>query len=118
MESNTPSRYQGMSIKEFPLSSISARKLVNDLAMNHTDRIRMSTHAKQRMSERCVTLRQILSIFTSKHSRFTEVPHQTAAGDWKFNLQGIAAGDLLEIVAVLKRHEDDPTVYVITVMIK
>ncbi|EOU3145244.1 DUF4258 domain-containing protein [Yersinia enterocolitica] len=91
MESNTPSRYQGMSIKEFPLSSISAR---------------------------CVTLRQILSIFTSKHSRFTEVPHQTAAGDWKFNLQGIAAGDLLEIVAVLKRHEDDPTVYVITVMIK
>ncbi|AIN18468.1 MULTISPECIES: DUF4258 domain-containing protein [Yersinia] len=118
MESNTPSRYQGISIREFPLSSISARKIVNDLAMNHTGRIRMSTHAKQRMSERRVTLRQILHVFASKHSRFTEVPHQTAAGDWKFNLQGIAAGDVLEVVAVLKRHEDIPAVYVITVMIK
>ncbi|WP_145518348.1 DUF4258 domain-containing protein [Yersinia mollaretii] len=118
MESKTPSRCRGLAIREFPLSPVSARKIVNDLAVNHTGRIRMSTHAKQRMSERGVTLRQILSIFASKHSRFTEAPHQTAAGDWKFNLQGIAAGDVIEVVTVLKRHEDDPTLFVITVMIK
>ncbi|MDN0121983.1 hypothetical protein QVN60_01965 [Yersinia aleksiciae] len=39
-----------------------------------------------------------LSVFASQHRRFTEAPHQTAAGDWKFNLQGIAAGDVNEIV--------------------
>lgn len=118
MESNTPLRYQGMTVREFPLSAVSARKIVNDLAMNHTGRIRISRHAKQRMSERSVTLRQILHVFVSKHSRFIEVPHQTAAGDWKFNLQGVAAGDVIEIVTVLKRHEDDPTVFGVTVMIK
>ncbi|CFQ29384.1 MULTISPECIES: DUF4258 domain-containing protein [Yersinia] len=118
MESNTPLCYQGMAISEFPLSPISVRKIVNDLATNHTSRIRMSTHAKQRIAERRITLRQILSVFASKHSRFTEAPHQTAAGDWKFNLQGIAAGDVIEVVTVLKRHENDPTLFVITVMIK
>lgn len=118
MESNTPSHYQGIAIREFPLSAISARKIVNDLAVNSTGRIRLSTHAKQRMSERRVTLRQIMSVFISKHSRFIEAPHLTAAGDWKFNLQGIAAGDMIEVVTVLKRHEDDPALFVITVMIK
>ena len=106
MESNTPSHYQGIAIREFPLSAISARKIVNDLAVNSTSRIRLSTHAKQRMSERRVTLRQIMSVFTSKHSRFTEAPHLTAAGD------------MIEVVTVLKRHEDDPALFVITVMIK
>ncbi|WP_145542911.1 DUF4258 domain-containing protein [Yersinia frederiksenii] len=106
MESNTPLRYPGMTVREFPLSAISARKIVNDLAMNHTGRIRISRHAKQRMPERCITLRQILHVFASKHSRCIEVPHQTAAGD------------AIEIVTALKRHEDDPPVFVVTVMIK
>ncbi|CNH92807.1 DUF4258 domain-containing protein [Yersinia pekkanenii] len=118
MESNTPLPYQGTAVREFPLSSVSTRKIVNDLAANHTGRIRISAHAKQRMSERCVTLRQILHVFISKHSRFTEAPHQTSGGDWKFNLQGVAAGDVIEVVVVLKRHENDPTVFVVTVMIK
>lgn len=46
MESNTPLRYPRMTVREFPLSVISARKIVNDLAMNHTGRIRISRHAK------------------------------------------------------------------------
>ncbi|WP_198672817.1 hypothetical protein [Photorhabdus sp. CRCIA-P01] len=48
----------------------------------------------------------------------SSVSHQTASGDWKFNFQGIAAGELIEVVIVLKRYEYDPSCFVITVIVK
>ncbi len=106
-----------LTVKEFPLSQGSARKIINNLASNHTGRILLSAHAKQRMLERRVTLRQILNVLGHVRSRFTELPHQTPAGDWKCNLQGMAAGELIEVVVVLKRFETDPSAFVITVMV-
>ncbi|EOX4945738.1 TPA: DUF4258 domain-containing protein [Vibrio parahaemolyticus] len=105
-------------IDEFPLTSASAKKLINELASNHTARVFIGSHARERMEERGVTRMQIFQVLSNKHSRITEAPHQTPRGDWKCNLQGMAAGEIVEVVVSLKRHEDDPSAFVVTVMVK
>lgn len=47
-------------VYEFPLTDRTARKIINDLANNHTNRIRWSNHVKSRMLERGVSSAQIM----------------------------------------------------------
>ena len=112
MHSTTPD-----GINEFPLSESSARKIINDLAERHTNRIRWSTHVKERMAERGVTARQILTLLKSKRSVFREGPYETPNGDWKFNLKGMAAGTVIELTIALKNHHNDPKSTLVTVWI-
>ena len=42
-------------IDEFPLTSASAKKLINELASNHTARVYIGSHARERMEQRGVT---------------------------------------------------------------
>jgi hypothetical protein len=104
-------------VNEFPLSQHSAKKIINELAINYTNRVKLSSHARQRMKQRGITNTQILKVLASTHSIFTEAPHMTAGGDWKFNLQGVAAGEVVEVVVVLRRLETDPSAFVVTVMV-
>jgi hypothetical protein len=104
-------------INEFPLTESSARKIVNDLAENYTDRIRWSGHVKARMAERGVTTRQILTLLKSKRSVFREGPYETPNGNWKFNLKGMAAGTVIELTVALKNHHDSPSSILVTVWI-
>ena len=104
-------------IVEFPLSEYSARKIINDLAENHTKRIRWSKHIKQRMFERGITSRQILTLLKSKHSIFREGPYPELNGDWKFNLKGMAAGSIIELTVAIKNHCSSPSSILITVWV-
>ncbi|MGI9276234.1 MAG: DUF4258 domain-containing protein [Endozoicomonas sp.] len=113
MEARTPTP-----VKEFPLTPQTAKKIIQDLAKNHSQRIRFGSHARERMAERNVSNRQIFSVLRSDHSFFTENPHPTAGGSWKFNLQGFAAGVTLEVVVDLQRHDEDPSAYLVTVIVK
>lgn len=88
-----------------------------ELAENHTNRIRWSGHVKKRMAERGVTARQILTLLKSKRSVFREGPFQEPNGSWKFNLKGMAAGTVIELVVVLTNHHVDPTATLVTVWI-
>ncbi|WP_411705869.1 DUF4258 domain-containing protein [Edaphovirga cremea] len=101
-----------------PINDVLAKQIIHELASNDTKRILFSSHAKLRMQQRNISIRQVSNILTSRHSQFTESPHLTPSGDWKCNLQGIAAGDCIEVVLVLKRYEYDPSIFVVTVMIK
>lgn len=105
-------------INEFPLTEVTARLLINDLAENYTHRIRWSKHLKQRMAERRVTTGQILILLKSKRSVFREGPFQESNGDWKFNLKGLAAGNVIELTVVLKNHHHEPSSVLVTVWIK
>lgn len=104
-----------LSFKEFPLSPISARKIVQDLANNHTGRIRFTRHARERMVQRSVSNRQILTVMRSRSSIFTEDPHPTPQGSWKCTMRGFAAGIHIEVAIDIRRHDQDPTAYVVTV---
>mgnify|MGYP000104566661 CR=1 FL=1 len=104
-------------IDEFPLTEVTARKIINDLAENYTNRIRWSKHVKQRMLERSVTSGQILTLLKSKRSVFREGPYEESNGDWKFNLKGMAAGSVIELAVALKNHQNDPSSVLVTVWI-
>lgn len=110
------SKSEPLKIVEFPLTARSAKLILRDLAENHTNRIKFSKHARDRLSQRDITIQQVLCIFKSNSNRFHEQPHQTAGGDWQMNIEGIASGDSIRIPLVLRRHEDDPSVLVITVI--
>ncbi|WP_329601931.1 DUF4258 domain-containing protein [Sansalvadorimonas verongulae] len=80
-------------VYEFPLTERAARKIIQDLAKNYTGRIFFSKHVRQRMQERKISNTQILNILSSTNSIFSEPPHPTASGSWKFNMRGVAAGE-------------------------
>ncbi|WP_375748466.1 DUF4258 domain-containing protein [Vibrio sp. HN007] len=105
-------------IYEFPLTSQSAKKLVNNLAINDTSKIFLGAHARERMEQRGVTRMQLFQVLSNKHSRVTEAPHQTPRGEWKCNLQGIASGEIIEVVVSLRKHDTNPSAFVVTVMVK
>lgn len=104
-------------VKEFPLSAETARKIMSDLAENHTHRIRWSKHVKQRMHERGITTGQVMTLLKSRYSVFREGPYLEITGDWKFNLKGLAAGKVIELTVALKNHHDNPTSVLVTVWI-
>ena len=106
-----------LSINEFPLTEDSAREIMNDLANNHTHRIRWSKHVKARMAERDITTSQILALLKNKHSVFREGPYPEPNGDWKFNLKGMAAGRLIELTVALRNHHDQPSSVLVTVWV-
>lgn len=102
----------------FPLQEKIAKRIVQDLAYNATDKIFFGPHAKQRMNERGISIKQVMTVLQDNASRFTEKPHLTVRASWKFNLQGFAAGDIVEVVIDLKNVEHDPNAFVVTVMLK
>jgi len=104
-------------VDEFPLTEITARQIINDLAQNYTNKIRWSKHVKQRMAERGVTSGQILTLLKSKRSVFREGPYEESNGDWKFNLKGMAAGKVIELTVALKNHQNNPSSVLVTVWI-
>lgn len=104
-------------ILEFPLTELTARRIINDLARNHTDRIAWSRHVKQRMLERNVTSRQVLTLLKSRRSVFRKGPYEDLNGDWKFNLKGLAAGQVIEVTVVLKNYQKSPLSVLVTVWV-
>ena len=105
-------------VKEFPLRPNSALSIVRDLAENHTQLVRFSLHAKERMLERGVTNKQVFDILRSRRSYITETPCQTPKGSWKFNLMGFSSGEAIELVIDIRNPEEKPGAYLVTVIVK
>jgi len=110
------SESEPLKISEFPLTPRSAKMLIKDIAENHTSKIKFSKHARERLGNRDITIQQVLCVLKSNSNRFHELPYQTEAGDWKMNVEGIASGDQIRVPLILKRHEDDPSIVIITVI--
>lgn len=104
-------------VLEFPLKPQTAKKIIVDLACNRPEAIIFTLHVQARMKERGVTTVQIFKLLQSRHSLFSEEPHQTPKGSWKFNLRGYAAGSVIEVTVDLCEVETLPTAYVVTVFL-
>jgi hypothetical protein len=102
----------------FPLQEKIARKIVQDLALTASHKIRFGSHAKERMIERGINTKQVMTVLQDNASRFTEKPHLTASASWKFNLQGFAAGEIIEVVVDLRNVENNPNAFIVTVILK
>ena len=101
---------------EFPLSRKMAKQILREIVAHRSQNLRFSRHARERMAEREVTTRQVIQLINSTSNRFTEDPHQTAAGSWKFKLTAYVSGREVHAVFDLKRCETDPKTIVVTVI--
>lgn len=105
-----------LAIAEFPLTPQTAKRIVRDLATNHTSKIRLSKHARERMKLRNITTLQVMNVLKSNSNRFHVPPFEREDGNWEMNIEGVASGDTIRIPLILKRHEDDPSVFVMTLI--
>jgi tRNA(His) 5'-end guanylyltransferase len=77
-------------------------------------RVIVTRHAKQRMRERGINLRQIMDCL--RRGRIVESAHVTIHGDWKATLEHQSAGDRVRVAAGIERQEDGDVAVVVTVM--
>ena len=94
------------------LNPASAQRIVRDLA-KESARVRLTRHARERMAQRDITLTQLLTCLRS--GRIAEGPARNVRGDWEFRMEGIAAGDRINVVAALTTDRNGNRIIVITV---
>lgn len=95
------------------LSSNRAKELIREVVSN-SDRVFFSTHVKERMAERLINRRQILTCL--QKGIFVEEPAWSQLhGNYTFSVESVAAGDVVTVAAALCLDEDDNYIIVITV---
>jgi len=79
-----------------------------------SDRVILTNHAKQRMRQRRIGLRQVLECL--RKGRIHEPAHLTVHGDWKATLEHHVAGDVVKVAVAIERQQDGEMAVVVTVM--
>lgn len=108
----------GQSVVRLGLDRCSIRRITTNLAEQDTSKVFFGRHARQRMREHGVTIRQVFDVMRCRQSYVTEGPCQTPAGSWKFNLLGFSAGNAIELVIDMKGDEPDLSIFLVTVIVK
>lgn len=94
------------------LTAAMARRLLDTITQD-SSRIDFTTHARDRMRERGFTTSQVLCCL--KHGRIVEGPARDVKGNWKLNIQGLSAGDVLTCVVALDHDQRGDHAIVVTV---
>ena len=79
-----------------------------------SNRVVLTDHAKKRMKERRITLRQVLECL--RKGRIDEPAHATIHGDWKATLEHQYAGDVVKVAVAIELQVDGEMAVVVTVM--
>lgn len=74
----------------------------------------LTKHAKQRMKQRRINLRQIIECL--RKGRIYEPAHLTIQGDWKATIEHQYAGDVVRVAVAIERQENRELAVVVTVM--
>ena len=93
------------------LTEIEARHKLREFALN-TSKIKLSKHARERMSERCISLQQVICCF--EHGDITEGPYLDTHGDCMLNVKVRTAGEYITAVVVIKSEDDGDFSIVVT----
>jgi len=96
------------------LSPDMARKMVKEIAAD-SSRVMLTTHAKQRMRLRKISMTQVLCCLTNGH--VVEGPARDASGNWKFNMTVISAGEVITTTVALDNKGAGNYAVVITVFL-
>ncbi|MCR4303266.1 MAG: DUF4258 domain-containing protein [Gallionella sp.] len=100
-------------VRPLPLSDASFLKRLRAIAKD-SHRVYLTPHAKQRMAQRRVNLRQVLECL--RKGRICEPAHLTIQGDWKATLEHQYAGDMVKVAVAIEKQEDGDFAVVVTVM--
>ena len=77
-------------------------------------RVVLTKHAKQRVQQRGINLRQIMECL--RKGRICEPAHLTVQGDWKATLEYRHAGDNVKVAVVIEQQKDGELAVIVTVM--
>ena len=109
-----PINYMGIGVvKPMRLSDASFVKKLRAIAVD-SHRVVLTDHAKQRMKQRRITLRQVLECL--RRGRIDEPAHVTIHGDWKATLEHQYAGDVVRVAVAIEKQDDGDLAVVVTVM--
>ncbi len=100
-------------VKPIQLSDAGFVKRLRSICQD-TDRIVLTQHARQRMRQRRINMRQIVQCLRLGH--IAEPAHPTIHGDWKATVEHQCAGDVVRVAVAIERQEDGELAVVVTVM--
>lgn len=100
-------------VLKFKMSNEMLRRKIAKIAAD-SSRVVITQHAKQRMRQRKVLLRQVLDVLHG--GKIVEPAHQNTHGDWCCTLEKLTAGDRVKVPAVLESKDSGEFVIVITVI--
>lgn len=93
------------------LTEIEARHKLREFALN-TSKIKLSKHARERMTERNISLKQIICCF--EYGDIIEGPYPDTRGDCMLNVKVRTAGEYITAIVVIKSEEDGDFSIVVT----
>ena len=76
-------------------------------------KILISPHARKRMTERSITLKQILTCI--EKGVISESPHRDVKGDWRCNVEHYTSGSVLTVAIAFKYNNNGERIVVVTV---
>lgn len=94
------------------LTAANAKKILTNIKRNNPEKIYYLPHAEERMEQRGITRTQVEKCI--EHGRIVEGPYRDTPGNWKMNLECVAAGDRITVVGVLDRDDDGNYVLIVT----
>lgn len=90
--------------------------LVHRLSVKSAN-VRITPHAKEKMSERFISTRQVFEVLRKGRMALTEPVHREIRGDWKGNLSRLVAGENVEVTVALA-GPDATKLWVVTVFFR
>ena len=99
-------------VLQMPVSDVTLRKRIAQIAVR-SENVLLTSHARDRMRKRGVTLPQILA--TLRKGQVVEPAHLDIRGNWKCTLERVCAGERIKVAAAVQ-DRDGEKVVVITVM--
>ena len=94
------------------LNDANALRIVRTLAVESAN-VYVTSHAKLRMQQRKITLKQVLCCLRS--GGIYESVHLDIRGDWRFTLRHTIAGDEVTVAVAIKQGNRGRMIAVITV---
>ncbi|WP_166169089.1 DUF4258 domain-containing protein [Acinetobacter sp. SA01] len=93
------------------LTEIEAKRKLREIAKD-TRKIKLTTHVRERMMERGISLKQIICCF--EYGDITEGPYPDTRGDSKLNITVRTAGENITTTVVIRCREDGDFSIVVT----
>ena len=93
------------------LTKNEARLKLKEFAKD-TSKIKLSSHARQRMKERSISFKQIICCF--EYGNITEGPYLNARGNCLMNVSVTSSGEYITSTVQIKLHESGDSSIVVT----
>lgn len=81
--------------------------------MTEDSKIFISPHAKKRMTERNITLKQVLTCI--EKGRISESPYRDIKGDWRCTIDHYTSGSAVTVATAFKYNNNGEYIVVVTV---